>query len=338
MSKLFSYKRITAALFLFSVTMFMLFALTRPCTAKAGSLSFVILDKYSVSMNIGETTQLFSLTSSGKKPTFKSSRSSVASVSTHGKITAKSPGTAIITAKIRNAEACCKIKVNKTKITLGSASMILERGEKIRLTAKTSSGSDVTYKSSKKSVALVSGDGTITAVKPGEAYITVKADSSTAICKVTVKKPDISLDYTNLTLYRHGRRRILAHVSSRIRPKWKSSNSSVATVTEFGVITARKHGKATITASLDGVSAHCYVTVQSPVITLGKTSVNLKVGQKQTLRADVSSFNKPVFKSSNSKIAKVDENGQITACKAGKAYITVSEDGTSVRCKVTVAK
>ena len=178
-------------------------------------------------MNIGETTQLFAFTSTGKKPTFKSSKSSVASVNTYGKITAKASGTAIITAKIKNAEACCKVKVNKTKITLGAASLCLERGEKIRLTADTNNGSEITFKSNRKSVATVSADGTITAIKPGEACITVKADSSTAICKVTVKKPTISLDYTNLVLYRHGRRRILASVSSKARPKWKSSKSSM---------------------------------------------------------------------------------------------------------------
>ena len=46
---------------------------------------------------------------------------------------------------------------------------------------------------------------------------------------------------------------------------WKSSNKKVATVTNIGVVTARKTGKATITAKVKGKKAICKVIVGTPV-------------------------------------------------------------------------
>ena len=66
----------------------------------APSIGFVILNSYSRTMKIGDEYYLIAATSNGKKPTFTSSNSSVASVNTYGKITAKKAGTAKIRAKI----------------------------------------------------------------------------------------------------------------------------------------------------------------------------------------------------------------------------------------------
>ncbi|MEI3340620.1 MAG: Ig-like domain-containing protein [Eubacterium sp.] len=47
-----------------------------------------------------------------------------------------------------------------------------------------------------------------------------------------------------------------------MRPKWTSSHPSIVSVDEFGVITAKKAGSATVTASVDGVRATCKITVK----------------------------------------------------------------------------
>ena len=214
MSHIFSRKRISFAVTVFSVCM-----LLQPCTAKAGPISFIILNRYSVSMKIGDTCRLLAVSSDNSIPKFKSSKSSVASVNTYGRITAKSAGTAVITAKTKNAAASCRITVNKTQITLNQNSVRLERNGQFHLKAFTSNGSKVTFRTNKKSVASVSDEGVITGQKPGEAKITVTADRTSVVCLVTVQKPSVHLDQTYLSLYRCGRRRILATVSSGV-PVW----------------------------------------------------------------------------------------------------------------------
>ncbi len=307
-------------------------------SAKTSSgCTFIILSKYHTSMKIGDELYIAAITSTGKLPKWKSSDSKTASVNTYGKITAKKPGTVSITAKIKGAEACCKVTVSKTVLTLNASSFSLEHNQTAKLTAKTSNGSSVTYKSNKKSVAIVNEDGLITALKPGEAVITVKANTTEKTCKVKVKSPTITLSKRSATLYRSQQLTLTASVSSKITPVWKSNKKSVATVDETGTITAIKHGTAIISATVDGISRTCEINVEKPVITLSRTELDLKTGNTATLTAKVSSGNAPVWSSSNSNVASVTDTGTITALKKGKAYIYAKEDGTKERCIVTVS-
>ena len=66
---------------------------------------------------------------------FSSNNSKVASVNTYGKITAKKAGTARITAKIKNGEASCTVRVAATKIQLSARSISLENGYCAKLSA-----------------------------------------------------------------------------------------------------------------------------------------------------------------------------------------------------------
>lgn len=310
---------------------------SRPISSKASnSIAFIVLSQYTATVDIGDEFYLLAVTTNGKLPTWKSSDSKIASVNTYGKITAKKSGTATITAKIKNAEASCKVTVNKTKISISQVSASIERGELLKLSATTSNGSCVTWKSSKKSIATVDENGTVTGVKPGETTITVTADKTTTTCKIKVKYPKIKLSKTDISLYRGQNERITATVSSSVNPTWKSNKKSVALVDEYGTITAIKHGTATITATVDGVSKSCEVVVETPDITLNLIEFNLKKGDNTTITATVSSGNIPIWSSSNSNIATVNETGTVTAVEKGKAYIYAAEDGAKVRCIIHV--
>lgn len=229
-------------------------------------------------------------------------------------------------------------KAAPEKISLNRTSVTLEHGELFTLKAATTSKTKITFQSNKSSVAIVSESGRICGQKPGSADITVRSGKLSAICHVTVRKPTVELNKRRLVLYRNGRARILATVSSGLHPVWSSSKSSIAQVNEYGIVVARKHGTATIRASIDGVTRSCQVTVKSPVITLSKSAVTLKPDQTYHLEAKVSSYQKPKYKSSSPRIATVDSEGYITAYRSGTTWITVSEDGGSARCKVTVRK
>ena len=304
----------------------------------ASGYEYVLLTKYSKTMKIGDEYYLTAITSTGKKPKFSSSDSTVASVNTYGKITAKKAGNATITAKIANGEASCRVTVEKTVITLSQKSISLENGYTARLKAETSTGHPVTYKSARSSIASVDENGVITAKKPGETTITVTADKTSQTCKVTVKQPTVRLDRTSASLYRKGTLRLSVSSTSKSIPKWKSNRKSVAIVDEHGKVTAIKNGVATITVTVDGVSQICTVTVKKPEVTCEEAEITLKQGKSKTLEVAVSSGNKPEFSSSNEDIVKVNQSGKITAVKSGKAYIYAKEDGARVKVRVIVEK
>ncbi|SFQ43336.1 Ig-like domain (group 2) [Lachnospiraceae bacterium XBB1006] len=121
-------------------------------------------------------------------------------------------------------------------------------------------------------------------------------------------------------------------------PKFKSSKSSVASVNSDGIITAKKAGSTRITVKVSGHEDYCTVTVKPTVITLNKNSMTLYRDRYIFLRATTSTGHTPVFRSSRSSVATVDENGLIHTKKNGTAIIRVTCDKTTVQCTITVLK
>ncbi len=330
--------RIMGITILSVVVLFATVILSSAAHTKAASPAFILLSRYSQTLKIGQSFYLTGIASNGKWVRFTSSSSRIASVNTYGKVTAKKAGTCTITGKVSGGEASCRITVQKTSITLSAASITMENGARAVLKGETSNGSSITWKSQKTSVAVVSENGEITAKKPGETTITAIADSTKKTCRLFVKKPKVTLNRTSSSLYRGQTIILSAKVSSGRKVSWKSQKSSVATVDDTGKVTAKKHGTAIIRASVDGVTKECEITVKSPVIKLNRSSVTIRKGKTCTLKADVSSGNKPVWKSSRSGIASVNANGVVTAKKIGSCVITVSEDGTKKTCHIQVKK
>ena len=93
----------------------------------------IVLTKYSKTMAIGEEFGLIAVASNGKQPTFKSSKSSIASVNTYGLITAKKAGVCKITAKVKGAEASCKITVKPTTLTIQPVPSGYKAAERLRV-------------------------------------------------------------------------------------------------------------------------------------------------------------------------------------------------------------
>ena len=119
---------------------------------------------------------------------------------------------------------------------------------------------------------------------------------------------------------------------------WKSSNTSVATVSN-GTVTAKTVGTATITAtSNNGKSATATVTVSKDDVAVTSVSVSpaslsLTVGDTGELTATVSPSNATdktlTWKSSNTSVATVS-NGTVTAKAAGTATITATSSNGKV--------
>ncbi|MDR0431745.1 MAG: Ig-like domain-containing protein, partial [Bifidobacteriaceae bacterium] len=138
----------------------------------------------------------FTTTGQSAKATFKSNKTSVASVSASGKIKAKKTGKATIT--IKAAGKSTKVtgnvvgKASTAKVTkvTAKAPKTLAVGARGVVTGTyapaRATGVKVTYATTAASILTVDKAGVITAKAPGTATITVKAGKKTAKVKVTV--------------------------------------------------------------------------------------------------------------------------------------------------------
>jgi uncharacterized protein YjdB len=131
---------------------------------------------------------------------------------------------------------------------------------------------------------------------------------------------------------------------------WSSDNTEVATVDEDGVVTAIGAGSAVITVkTIDGNKMDSLtVTVTNKVIALASIVLNkdetiILIGESEQLLPliePVDATNQKVtWKSSNEKVAAVNDQGKVTAVAVGTATITANteEGNRTASCTVSVS-
>ena len=118
----------------------------------------------------------------------------------------------------------------------------------------------MTFKSSNPKVAAVNSNGKVTAKAKGNATVTAKTSKVTWTYKIKVEKPNLS--NTRLSVYTKTSKQLKLKGTSR-KVTWSSSAPSVVSVNKKGKITARRTGKATISAKVNGVKYKCKVTVKA---------------------------------------------------------------------------
>ena len=123
---------------------------------------------------------------------------------------------------------------------------------------------------------------------------------------------------------------------------WSSSNSTIASVNDSGVVTGYKSGSVTITASCGGKSATCKVTVVISVssFTLNTTSVKIRPNETYQLIATVIPYNATeqtvTWTSNIPGIATVDSSGLVKGISVGEAKITASCGGKAATAIIIV--
>lgn len=145
--------------------------------------SKVKLNKTKTTIYVGSNTTL-KLSGTSKKITWSTSKKSVATVNSKGKVTAKKAGKATITAKVSGKKYNCKITVKNPYLSATSINLTVKQKYTLKLTGTTATK----YSSSNKSIATVTSRGKITARKAGKTTITVRGKNGKKYkCKVTVK-------------------------------------------------------------------------------------------------------------------------------------------------------
>ena len=300
---------------------------------------------------------------------WSSSDRSVATVDKAGTVHGLRPGTATVTATAEGKSGTCAVTVkakavNVTDVSLDRTELTLTEGETETLTATVkpdnADNKKVTWSSDKTEIATVDGAGKVTAVKPGEAVVTVTTEDGgkTATCKVTVKAKvigvtEVTLDKTELTLTEGETETLTATVkpdnADNRKVTWSSDKTEIATVDGAGKVTAVKAGEAvvTVTTEAGGKTATCKVTVKAKAVPVTGVEVNpwavtLSVRGTSKLSytirpADATNQNVK-WESDNPSVATVDSDGNVRAVSAGVAKVSaVTEDGGfRSGCTVTV--
>lgn len=330
----------------------------------------ISLNKSEISMDIGSSEHLIATVSpnSAKSNTisWSSDNETVATVSNSGVVNAKNGGTAIITAKTSSGStATCKVTVIEKTVKLTSIKIIADKtvvyvGSTLELNVITyptdATDKSITWSSSNDSVATVSNNGVVTGIKSGSVTITATSSNgkeSTIKIAVLDAKDEISSIRinTNGTSLKIGDSITLVATISPSYSKdqsvtWSSSDSSVATVTNDGVVTAKKLGTAIITAtSSNGKQSKCTIkvverSVEITSLKLTKSTAEVRAGEKVELNTIITPNNatnqKITWTSSDPSVATVSY-GTVTTLKAGTVTITAtSNNGKTATCTITV--
>ena len=250
------------------------------------------------------------------------------------------------------------VGVGVEKIELDKSELSLKKGESASLKAtifpENASDKSLKWGSSDVSVATVDAYGNVKAEGNGEATVFVSSSDGgfTAYCNVKVGTPvtGISLDPREFTLETIGSSFTIKPVispedASDLGVVWESADTKVVSVASDGTVTAIGPGTTTVKATTNDGSftSNCVVSVKSPAqhVSLDKTSLKLLEGESGKLTATVYPLNSTqktlTWVSDHPDVASVDNEGNVTARKAGTATVTVkvAENVTAV-CKVTV--
>lgn len=152
------------------------------------------LNKKKITVCTGQTVQLKTTGAKGKIK-WSSSNRNVATVTPKGKVSAKKKGNATITARIGKKKYSCKVTVENAKLSKSSFSVYKGKSYQLKMQ---NTKQEYKWSSKNKSVAIVTSKGKVTGKKAGTTYIYAKsASGKTFKCKVTVKNPKSSSDFSS---------------------------------------------------------------------------------------------------------------------------------------------
>ena len=253
----------------------------------------------------------------------------------------------------------CSVTVAPISLTLpvnGSAPIV---GTAFNCDGNTIRNKRINYSSSNTAVATVTDAGQVLAIAVGSATISAVADGKSASVQVTVtpeQAATVTVTPNTLTL-RTGNTRQLSATARNSQNviitgrtfRWSSSNTSIASVDQTGLVTALTAGNVVVTAESDQTVGQAAIQVTLVPIgscSLTPTSAKVTTGQNAsftlTLRDTASNVipsqgRQIVWTSDNEVVATVSTTGLVTTRRAGSAQIKASPtEYPAIDCRATV--
>lgn len=205
----------------------------------------------------------------------------------------------------------------------------------------------VTWNSTNTNAVTVD-NGVVTAVGEGSSTVTATVGEKVATINYTVRIPLESITINgDETLSKNEEKTLTVtynptNTTDNKTVDWESSNPEIVSIDSTGKITGKKGGTAKITATVGNVKAEKEVKVVVPIesVSLSGDDSILK-GETKRLTATINPENTTddkgvVWKTNNEEVARVDNDGKVTALKEGEATITatVGTNETSVKINV----
>lgn len=292
---------------------------------------------------------------------WSSSDETVASVDNEGNVVAINCGTALITVKVGSYTASCSVEVQESgseSFYISKDNVVIHRGEYVDLDVvydeqMTPDEKKITWSSSDENVATVDEKGRVTAKEIGYAIITARDGEMSADCAVTVDVPLLAIETPSEIKMAQNQKWQIEYsfvpedTTDSKEVIFVSADSMIADVDEQGIITAKNTGTTEIRIiGSYNVTAVISVTVMKEVpieqLEINYASASLKKNQTLKLTVEIIPENttddkKIIWRSSNSNVATVDQNGVVTGKNKGTALITAeSVNGKTAECIVEV--
>ena len=335
------------------------------------------LDNLSPYINEGESLQLaikfYDERANGTPFTWEiMSGSECITIDEEGLVTAIQMGYAEIKLSVKEEQSqYCHITIIRPveSITLNHQSATIYSNETLPLELESYYPADsneyissLTWESSNDSIATVSYWGVVMPKKAGTVTITGHLNSKVyATCEVTIleyiKVSQVKLNKTSHNLYIAPGTTQTLGLTATILPAnatkpevtWTSSNTAIAQVDDYGLVTITSIGTCRITATTtDGISSYCTINARREYVL-----TNLAITSPSNLVEGLASvtitprftpsnatYKGVIWKSNNPSIATVSSSGVVTPISPGTTQIIVTSThypDISGWCRITVA-
>ena len=248
--------------------------------------------------------------------------------------------------------------VSCTSLTLSAPTVTFEEAGRFFNITFTRTPADCTepvaFSSSDETVATVSEQGKIIAVNAGSAVITAQCGEQTAQCLVTCDfayvgtgaaegdPAELALNKDDLTFMNAGEQYTLSVTGAPDGAKitWQSSDESIVTVSENGVLTAKGKGTATVKAAVDDSELTCIVrcnfedrsgegecTISNSDVTMGVKGETFQISLRDANGDKITGL---LWVSSDVSVCSVDGTGVVKAEDGSTVYTMGTVDSEKV--------
>ena len=305
----------------------------------------VVVTGPSVSLNItdipsgfhvGET---YKITAASNVPfTWESADDSIVTIEQNGVMTAHKTGETYVTARTKyGTYASCRVVISAPALSLNITDIPtgFNVGETYKIMAY--SNLPIVWSSQDTAIVTIEPNGVMTAHKAGETTVSASDGYSTVSCRVVVTGPSVSLNITDIPSGFHVGETYKITAASNVPFTWESADDSIVTIEQNGVMTGHKTGETYVTARTEyGTYASCRVVISAPALSLNITDIPTGFNVGETYKIMAYSNLPIVWASQDDSIVTIEQNGVMTAHKAGETTVSASDGYSTVSCRVVV--